>query len=64
MNQRLNILKLVYKKHLQKYGADKLKDYPLMRQFHSEAYGYSWPFFDDYEKLLEVASKNNFILET
>ena len=61
----MNVLEIEYKVYLGKYAAKNVKDYPLMRQFHVEMNGVSWPYFNEseYENLLSIASKHGYCLE-
>ena len=58
-------IQIEYKVYLGKYAAKNVKDYPLMRQFHVEMNGVSWPYFNEseYENLLSIVSKHGYCLE-
>jgi len=61
----MNVIQIEYKVYLGKYAAKNVKDYPLMRQFHKEMDGESWPYFDEseYDSLLSIVSKHGYWLE-
>jgi len=61
----MNVIQIEYKKYMKQYAAKSLADYPLMRQFHIEMNGVSWPYFNEseYENLLSIVSKHGYCLE-
>jgi len=61
----MDVIQIEYKKYMKQYAAKSLADYPLMRQFHKEMDGKSWPYFDEseYDNLLSIVSRHGYWLE-